>query len=828
MKENNIKYSGLNDNEVLKSREKYGANVLTFKKRDSFLIKVLKTIKEPMFMLLLIAASVYFIVGEFIDGLIMLISVLIICTIEFFEEQKTDKAIEELNKLTSLNIKVIRNSRQVIIDSKEIVVGDIVFLEEGDKVPADGIILECQGFATDESQLTGESKVIYKSNKEDNENHYKTNYCYEGSIVTNGTAIIKITAVGKNTEFGKIGEKLTSIKKEVTPLEKQINKFVLVCTSLSIVLFILVIIINFINYSDLAIKSRIVESVLSGITIAMAMIPEEIPVVLTVFLSLGALKLSKQNTLTRNNKTIETLSAMTVLCTDKTGTLTENRMVVEDTYNYCPDILKIAYLACEKSPYDPMEIAIKEYYHNNYDDVLENNKRNLIHEYIFNSEDKMVGKVWQENNQNNLCVKGAYEKILSLCNLDIKEKNKIKNQANKYANEGYRVLAVAKCENIKEILNSINDYTMEFCGLIALSDPPREGVKESIHKCITAGIRVIMITGDSGDTALGIAKKLDIKNCDKYLTGEELEKMSDAELIEKVKYINIYARVYPEHKMRIVTALQKNGEVVGMTGDGINDAPALKKADIGIAMGSRGTNVAKEASDIILLDDNFNTIVNSIENGRCIYKNIRKSISYILTIHIPIALLSLIVPLLGLPNLLLPVHIVLLELLLDPTSSIIFQRIEPDKNIMLQKPRKKNESIITLKGIIKCILQGLSIFLVVILTYNYMIKNNYSISLSSTVSYTILLLSIMLIAFNLKNDNLTLTNLVLSFKDKTVILINGIIITILMLFVYLPFSHITFKTCNLNINNWILIILLTFLAVLPFDILKIKIRRNYK
>ena len=812
-------FKGLTNNEVVISREKNGSNIQQQRKKESLINKILSIFKEPMFLLLIIAASVYFIVGEYGDGITMLIFVLAVCTIEFIQETKTDKALEELKKLSSLNVKVIRNGKKEIINSEEIVVGDIVILEEGDRVPADGKILYTQSLGINESSLTGESEIVYKNKEEDLKNHFKLNMCYSGTDVVNGLGIIEVTSVGKNTEFGLIGQSLNNIKKEKTPLEKQINKLVFICTIVSITVFILTIIINYINHSELTLTKRLVDSLLAGITIAMATIPEEIPVILTVFLAMGSWSLTKKNTLTKNMKAIETLGTVNVLCTDKTGTITENKMIVEDIYTNSETFIKTLYQSCPQVAYDPMEIALKKY-------CQENEKINtgsITKEYPFKAETKMMGQIW---NNKELCVKGAYENVLPLCNLDKENYKQVKSKINEYSKEGYRVLAIAKNDNLKNIPNSLTEAKLTFEGLVALYDPPRKGVKESLEECYSAGIRVIMITGDNGKTAASIAKKINLNNYDEVITGLELEAMSDDELFERVKTTNIFARVYPNHKMRIVNALQRNNLIVAMTGDGVNDAPALKKANIGIAMGQRGTNVAKESADIILLDDNFNTIVKAIGKGRSIYKNIQSAISYVIAIHIPLALLSLFVPIFKLPTLLLPIHVMLLELLIDPTSSIIFQRIKPTPSIMLEKPRNIDEPILNLKTTIRNILQGILIFIVTFITYLYLIKNNTNINLSITITYTILVLSIILIAYQLKSNNSTIKSFLEGLKDKISLMVNTTILLGLLLLIYIPFLNKTANTHPLELKHWIYIILLTLLAVLPFDIMKINKTKN--
>ena len=814
-------YQGLSSKEVLESRAKYGMNMMEKKKKESLFSKVLNVFKEPMFLLLLITASIYFILREVGDGIIMLCFILFISGIEFFQEQKTDKALEALNTLSALNVKVLRDGKIQEIDSKDIVMGDIILLEEGDKVSADGILLECQGLGMNESSLTGESEVVYKKIQEDNENHFKWNMCYAGTDVANGSALMKVVAIGSQTEYGKIGKALNAISKEKTPLEKQIKKLVIVCTIISFIFFIFVLIVNFMVHSDLQFNERLIQSILPAITVVMSSIPEEIPVVLTVFLAMGAWQLAKKNALTKNMKAVETLGAVTVLCTDKTGTLTENKMQVQNCFIKDDDFYRVALLACSKEPYDPMEIAIqdacfthqisKEIYHHT-----------CLHEYIFNHEDKMMGQVWQLEQNKILCVKGAYENVLPLCHLKQTEYDEIVKQAMEYSKKGYRVLALAKNDHMEQIPETLKENTLSFVGLIALVDPPRHGVKESIQSCYEAGVRVIMITGDNGDTAKGIASQIGLKQHTKVITGEELEKMSDEELEKKVKETNIFARVYPNHKMRIVKALQKHQEVVAMTGDGVNDAPALKRASIGIAMGKRGTNVSKEASDMILMDDHFNTIVDAIKNGRVIYSNIKKAISYILVIHMPIALACLFVPLLHLPVFLLPIHIVLLELIIDPTSSIIFERLKPDNNVMKEKPRKINDPIISSSIIVKCILQEVAIFAGFFGSYYHLIKNGMDPVFSVTFSFTVLVLSNIFVVYVLQSNEFALKNMIIDLKDKVIAFINFVIILMLLFIIYVPFLQKIVGTTPLTLKELFCAILISIMVTLPFDLLKLK------
>lgn len=816
----NDQYQGLSNADVIKSREIYGANELEQKRQLNIFQKVLHVFAEPMFIFLLVAASIYFLVGEFTDGIIMIMCVLFVSGIEFFQEQRTDKALEALNTLSDINIQVIRGGKETTVSSKEIVVGDIVLLAEGDRVPADGHILELQGLGLDESALTGESAIVYKKLQDHSKDRFKLNMCYAGTNVINGSAVIKVSAVGTSTEYGKIGNTLNSIKKVKTPLEKQIKRLITICTIVSLTFCVIVTVVNFFYNSHLVIGDRIVQSILSGITMAMATIPEEIPVVLTVFLAMGAWKLAQQKALARNTKAVETLGAITVLCTDKTGTLTQNKMTVQDISSKSEDFLQVAALACPKTPYDPMEVAIQEYaFSQDVQPTIYQHR--LLHEYAFNNEDKMMGQVWQLDDDQVLCVKGAYESILPLCGLSQTAKQEIITEAHNFSALGYRVLAIAKRDHLTKIPQNLNDNRLTFCGLIALIDPPRVGVKKSIEACHDAGIRIIMITGDNGETAQGIAKQIGLNHAENVITGAELEAMDDQELVQRVRDTNIFARVYPDHKMRIVNALQGNHEVVAMTGDGINDAPALKQAEIGIAMGQRGTNVAKEAADLILMDDNFNTIVDAIANGRVIYSNIKKAISYLFVIHIPIILISLFVPLFGLPLLLLPVHIVLLELIIDPTSSIIFQRIKADSNVMHTRPRPLNESLISLAAFSKCLLQGTAIFLVTFLSYVYLIKTGASQALASTFAFTTLVFANILVVYVLQSSRLALYNFITSLKDKVTVIINLVIVIIFLALIYVPIFNRFIGATPLNLPQLLFAIGLAALATFIFDLNKL-------
>ncbi len=823
-------YSGLTDNQAVENQIKYGMNELSPEKKKNLFIRILGVFKEPMFILLFCTAIIYFFLGEARDGIIMLCFVTFMTGISFIQEWRTDKTLEALKELASPRIRVVRNNSIINIESKEITINDLMILEEGEKIPADARIIEMFDFGVDESSLTGEAEIVWKKVCSDNdvnkntEDFWRKDVCYAGTTVIQGSAIAKVISIGKDTQYGKIGLDIQGVPERPTPLEKQTRHLVKICALIGLGFFILVSLITLIH------TGSIVDSILSGITLAMAMIPEEFPVVLTVFLAMGAWRLAKKNSLVRKMPSVETLGSVSVLCVDKTGTLTKNQMTVKET---CPhngfaanELGYWAALACETEPYDPMEKAILNYIENNGADKEDVFKNPLLFEYSFSSDTKMMGHVWSIENSATLAAKGSPESILPLCCLTKEASDNVAEQQTRLASKGYRVIAVARSIDIKEYPDTLKECKLDFVGLIGLQDPPRDEVLESIKVCKSAGLRVVMITGDNGITAQSIAREIGISHSSNVITGPELELMPDEVLLDKVKDTNIFARVMPRHKMRIVKALRDNGEIVAMTGDGVNDAPALKYADIGIAMGKRGTGVAKEASDMILLDDNFTTIVESVGDGRRIYDNIRKAIEYILVIHIPIALLALLAPLLHMPLVLLPVNVVLLELIIDPTCSIVFERLPAEKDIMHRKPRSNNEALITGSLILKSILQGLIIFAAAFGAFTYFFKSGAGESEARTFAVLVLGLSnLLLVYINQSDTEFAFRNMV-NFKDKVVITVNSIIIAVLIIITYVPAVNGIVQTAPLSAKKFLLAIAISVVATMWWEIVKLIKRRK--
>lgn len=816
-------FKGLSSMEVKELQEKYGKNELSLEKHKPFIFKIFEILCEPMFVLLIIASLIYFILGEPRDGIIMLIFVIGIIMIDIIQEWKTDKTLKALKDLSQPKVTVLRDGKKVEILSSNLVPGDIMFIREGEKIAADGYVLKCNGLCIDESSLTGESIGVFKTSEEDNnDSYFKNNYCYQGTLVQLGTGVIKVDKIGNNTEYGKIGKSIDSATELQTPLQIEIDKLVMSCAIIAFILFVLVGIFTFLNLDELELKERIIESILSGITLAMAMIPEEFPVVLTVFLSMGAWRLAKKNSLIKKLPAVETLGAVSVLCVDKTGTITKNQMEVTDviTKNKT-DLAYIMTLCCEEETYDPMEHAMF-----NYASKLKISKKEILKHkkyknYPFDNDTKIVGAIREYKNEKVLCVKGSPETVMNLCGINMDK------EIEEMQKKGLRVIAVAK-KAIKKELENLTDYKLDFVGLVGLIDPPKDNIEKDIEICNKAGVRVIMITGDNGITASTIAKSIGIKNADNIITGKELEEMSFEELKEKVKKVSIFSRVIPEHKMKIVKALQANNEIVGMTGDGVNDAPALKQANIGIAMGMRGSEVSREAADLVLLDDNFHTIVSTIKDARRIYDNIKKAIGYIFVIHIPIFLSSLVCPMIGIEPaslMLLPLHVVLLELVIDPTCSIVLERQPHEDNIMNIPPRDTLKPIVDKSILFKSILQGLIIFLSSFITYYLLLNNTGNAALARTMGLLIIVISnIFLVQEISSNYDYMITTFFKLIKDKVLIFITFAIIIVFMTIIYSPLNEI-FKLHFLTFTQLLLVIIISFISVVWYDFIKL-LKRN--
>ena len=740
------KLPGLSTEEARKRLSRDGYNEIESSNKKSSISIVREVTSEPMFLLLVICGALYLLLGEIEEAILLLGFVVLIIFITIFQEHKTERALEALRDLTSPRALVIRDSGHKRIAGREVVCGDIIIVSEGDRVPADASLIEGASInlLADESMLTGESAPVDKMN---------VDAIYSGSLIVKGQGVAEVYATGGKTEIGKIGKALNSIEQEKTLLQKETSHIVKIVSIFSFVSCLLLVVIYGLT------NGNWLEGTLAGIALAMGTIPEEFPVVLTLFLAIGAWRISRQNVLTRRVPAIETLGAANVLCVDKTGTLTMNQMKVEALKPLAHDVwtqggtdypeshhllLEYAILASQKDPFDPMEKAIleagrrllagTEHLHAGW---------NVLREYPLTPDLLAVSNVWISPDGAEVLIasKGAPEAIIDLCHLDSDSQNIIHMQTRDLSDLGLRVLGVAKStfrpEGVKEndftLPNEQHDYKFEFLGLIGLTDPVRDEVPEAINECYSAGMRTIMITGDYPGTARNIAASIGLSKPDQVITGQELDLMDDIRLQELIRTVNIFARVVPEQKLRIVNAFKENGDIVAMTGDGVNDAPALKSAHIGIAMGGRGTDVARESAALVLTDDSFTSIVAATRLGRRIYDNIRKALSFVVSAHVPIAGMSLLPVFLEMPLALLPVHIVFLELVIDPACSLVFEAEMEEDGIMKRPPRSPGEKIFNRQTLSFSLLQGLSILAVVFCVYVY--------SKSSTLAFSVMLFS---------------------------------------------------------------------------------------
>lgn len=833
MEKSNHSLRGLSNKEVLQSREKNGFNSLDHQDKNYFLVSLIEMVKEPMFLLLLLATSIYFITGAYGDGIFMTVAILLVSTISLYQESRSRNAIELLKRLSQPKSKVLRNGKIIEIPSEEIVVGDYIQTEEGTFIPADGIIIQSNDFSVNESILTGESLAIFK-NKDS-----KINHVFQGTIVTSGLAICKVTAIGSQTQLGKIGKSLEAIVEEKTPLQVQIGDFVKKMSIIGLVIFGIVWGINFYN------SGLFLDSLLKALTLAMSIIPEEIPVAFTTFMALGARRLMKMGIVVKQTKTVETLGSANVICTDKTGTITENKMSLAQLYLLSSDkivnpkeklnneeleLLRISMWASEPIPFDGMEIAL----HDAYSKLETNDERpkfKMIHEYPLDGNPPMMTHVFENiSGTRIIATKGAAEALMAISTLSDIEKQQISKAIESMAKEGFRVLGVGVAEFLgNEFPKRQQEFPFKFIGLVAFYDPPKENIKPVFDTFYNAGIQVKIVTGDNATTTSTIAKQVGFKNPENTLNGDELMLMDDATLREKVMQTTIFTRMFPEAKLKIIKALKENNQIVAMTGDGINDGPALKAAHIGIAMGKKGTEIAKQAANLILIEDDLAKMINAIAMGRKIYANLKKAIQYIISIHIPIVMIVFIPLILGwiYPNIFSPVHIIFLEIIMGPTCSIIYENEPMEPNLMLQKPRPFSTTFFNLKEITISIIQGLIITIGLLFIYQYCIQENCSENAARTVVFLTLITS---------NIFLTLTNrsfhysifTTLKYKNNLVLIIIGITILITILLLSVPVFSLFFMFDKVSVSQIGMSVLIGFVSVVWIEIYKLFKRRSKK
>jgi Ca2+-transporting ATPase len=754
-------FTGLSEAEAADKLKQEGYNELPSSQKRSLWAIAWEVVQDPIFLLLIVCGAIYLLLGDIHEALILLGFVFFIMGISLYQETKTERALEALQNLSSPRASVIRDGQQKRIAGREVVRGDIVILAEGDRVPADAILRSCVNLTLDESLLTGESLPVRKTTAEGITNRVRPGgdnlpFVYSGTLVIQGQGIAEVEATGSQTEIGKIGKALQHLEPEETRLQLEMAQLIRNLAIVGLIFCVVVVIVYGFTRGDW------LKGFLAGITLAMAILPNEFPVVVTIFLALGAWRISQNRVLARRVPAIETLGSATVLCVDKTGTLTLNQMSVQllaavsyqpfagriqDTPFYTYDVslhapeplpeevhelVEFSILASQRNPFDPMEKAFKqlgEQYLANTEHL--HSDWLLLREYPLSADLMAMSHVWQsaDGQQYVIAAKGAPEAIADLCHFNAEQMQVLSAEIKTMANQGLRVLGVAKasltdtpplflpphpCLNPSHLPSKQHDFPFQFLGLVGLADPVRPTVANAIQQCYTAGIRVVMITGDYPGTAQNIARQVGLLQMGEIVTGADLDQMSDAELQQRIQPVHIFARVVPEQKLRIVNALKANGEIVVMTGDGVNDAPALKAAHIGIAMGGRGTDVARESADLVLLDDDFSSIVQAVKLGRRTFDNLRKAMAYLLAIHVPIAGMSLLPVLFKWPLVLLPVHVAFLHLIIDPACSIVLEAEPAEANVMNRPPRRPEEPLFGKKTLMISLLQGLGILVIIL------------------------------------------------------------------------------------------------------------------
>lgn len=816
---------GLTEAEVELSRKKYGYNTLGEVQKETWMNVLVSILKEPMLILLICVSFIYILIGDYGEALFMFAAILAVTAISFYQDNRSKKALKELEKLNEPLSKVIRNSKVIEIPTFEIVVGDLCITEEGNLINADGRIVHSNDFSVNESSLTGESYSVFKdSESEDNE-------IFSGTITVSGLAVYRVERIGRETRVGKIGQSMINIKEEESPLQIQIRKFVKGMAIIGIIIFLAVCTFSFIK------TGNFLGSLLNGLTLAMSVLPEEIPVAFTTFMALGAWKLMRNGIIIKRSSIVETLGSVTVICTDKTGTITENVMQLKYLYDYRSDmvygqeefnseklnrLIDYAMWSSEPVPFDPMEITLhKTYEQNRPDDERKSYK--LFHEYPLEGKPPMMTHLFEnEQKERIVAAKGAPEAIINVSRLSEEEKIKIRGVVKKFGEQGYRVLGVAMSDfegnNFPE---KQQDFSFDFLGLTVFYDPPKKEIKKVLEQIYNAGIKIKVITGDNSDTTQAIALQAGIKNSTAAVNGNDVASASEEGLMKIAEEKTLFTRMFPEAKLKIITALKKQGQVVAMLGDGVNDGPALKAAHIGVAMGNKGTEIAKSAAAMVLMNDDLEKLVVGIAAGRRIYANIKKAVQYIISIHIPIILTVSLPLFLGwvFPGIFTPVHVIFLELVMGPTCSIVYENEPMEKNTMNNPPRKLTDTFLNWKELTISIIQGLVITAGILGIYQYSVYlGNDEIKTRALVFSTLIFANILL---SLVNRSFYYS-FIESFKNRNSLLAGITVLVLVLLFVILYIDPVSrfFNVTSLNISELLLVVATAAVSVLWFELYK--------
>lgn len=801
MQENIPSYlTGLSDEELKNSRSKFGYNQATNIKKVAWYSMLLDILKEPMLLLLIAVAIIYVIVGNYSEAFFMLGAIIAVSGISFYQDNRSKKALEALERLNEPLSTVIRNSTSVQIPTREIAVGDLCIITEGKMVNADGEILHSNDFSVNEASLTGESFAVFKSPETEDRN------VYSGTLVSSGLAVFKVEKIGAETKLGKIGQSIQDIKEERSPLQIQITRFVKWMAVAGIIVFLMVWGYSFWQSGNL------LQSLLSGLTLAMSILPEEIPVAFTTFMALGAWKLMREGIIVKRSSVVETLGSTTVICTDKTGTITENSMrlnalfdyqsnqVFDDTQFNAPELselIQFAMWSSEPVPFDPMEKTL----HQVYEQTQASDQRKdfqLIHEYPLEGKPPMMTHIFENGSgERIIAAKGAPEAIVAVSKLSENEKEKLRHHIIDFGKQGYRVLGVAKAHfEGSDFPENQQEFNFDFLGFTVFYDPPKKDIQAVFQKIYAAGIKVKVITGDNADTTNAIARQAGIINQTPAINGADILHYSEGELIELSRKTTLFTRMFPEVKLAIINAFKKDGEVVAMLGDGVNDAPALKAAHIGVAMGNKGTEIAKAAASLVITNDDLGKLITGIAAGRRIYANIKKAIQYIISIHIPI-ILTVSLPLFLnwiYPHIFTPLHVIFFELIMGPTCSIVYENEPMEKNTMVQKPRKMSETFLNWRELSISIVQGVIITAGVLFAYQFAAQNGDSEEATRAMVFTTLIFANIFLSLVNRSFVYSVFD---SVKNKNPLfpLIIGVTLILLFMILYVPplarFFHLT-------------------------------------
>jgi Ca2+-transporting ATPase len=823
--------TGLTENEVIASRNEFGTNEQIHKQQYKWWLALFDLLKEPMLLLLIAVAIIYFILGENSEAFFMLAAIVAVSGISFYQDNRSRKALEALEKLNEPLSTVLRNGLSHKIPTKDIVIGDLVIAEEGNTINADGEIVHSNDFSVNESSLTGEAYAVFKSEKMSNKS------IYSGTLVASGLAVYKVTKIGLNTEIGKLGSSILNIKDQPTPLQVQIEKFVKGMAIIGILIFLLVWAVYYWKTQD------ILNSLLKGLTLAMSILPEEIPVAFTTFMALGSWRLMQEGVIVKKIRTVETLGSATVICSDKTGTITENKMSLQSVYAFqsnkiyeqenwnTPEALQVittAMWASEPVPFDPMEKTIHQVYEKS---ALNDMRReySMAHEYPLDGKPPMMTHVFQnKDGKRIIAAKGSPEMLLKISDLSTEEKHTIEVVIENLASKGYRILGVASSDFSKDSFPlQQQDLPFQFIGLVVFYDPPKVNIQKVITQFYDAGIQFKVITGDNSLTTKAIAELAGIKNPELLMEGKEIMQLDESARLQAIHNCTLMTRMFPEAKLEVVNALKKDNQVVAMIGDGVNDGPALKAAHIGIAMGKKGTEIAKTAADLILVDDDLSKMIVAVAAGRRIYTNLKKAVQYIVSIHIPIILTVSLPLFLGwvYPDIFTPVHVIFLELVMGPMCSIVYENEPAEKNSMIQKPRQMGSTFLSLKEMGISIIQGIAITIGILFVYQLTVHQGGTENLTRTMVFTTLVFSNIILSLVNRSFYFSVFTS-LKNKNNMMVFVNSLTLLLLAIIVYVTPIAAFFQVEPLTLQQIAICVGISSVAVLWIEIWKWNKRKN--